>query len=162
MFSPECIADQRHRRSTRSIFIGRKRATQHRFNAQRVQIIRHHRRAADALRLALTDQIERTLCRHTAAGKNAASISISCVFQKRRAERIKTLAQCKSRNQPINIFNRQRTEQKRVDGAKDRGVRTDANCQRRDGNQREARLLKQHPHAIAKILPKRLHFIRSR
>ena len=90
MVLPKCIADQCDRRATRSIFVGGKYATENWFDAQGGQIISHYLGATNTLGLALTDQIERTLCRHTAAGKNVAAVPVGLVFQKRAAERIKS------------------------------------------------------------------------
>ena len=54
--------------------------------------------------------------------------------------------------EPIGIAVRQRLQQQRVDDAEDRGVRADAERQRGDGDEAEARRAQQQPRAVAKVL----------
>ena len=62
-------------------------------------------------------------------------------------------------HEPIRFGNAaERPQQQRVQDAEDRGIRTNAECQRKDGDQRERRCLQQHPDAESKVLH---HFVLS-
>ena len=53
--------------------------------------------------------------------------------------------------QPSGLGKRQRLEQQRVDDGEDRGVDADADGQRDEGDEREARRLAQHAERVAQV-----------
>src|SRR6266516_4048935 len=81
------------------------------------------------------------------------SLPVRFKFQQRRPEWIEAFAQCNAEYQSVQIFQRQRAQQQRVDCAKDRRVRTDAYGERRYSDGSVGRTLQQNPCAVADILP---------
>jgi hypothetical protein len=57
------------------------------------------------------------------------------------------------RHQLLRVPHRQGSHQVGVDDAEDRRVRADAERERRDDGQREAGVFREHPHAVARVLP---------
>jgi len=55
-------------------------------------------------------------------------------------------------NQPLRIFELQRTQQHRIDHTKNRRVHANAQCQRQHSNQRKAWIFPQHPYAKPQVL----------
>src|SRR5215813_14293363 len=60
----------------------------------------------------------------------------------------------------VRVFYRIRAQEE-VEAGKERGVDANTKTKSDDGNQRESRVLKQHSHAVAQILPKVRHDIIS-
>jgi hypothetical protein len=60
-------------------------------------------------------------------------------------------------DQTIRLRVRQRAQQHAIDYCKDRGIRADRERERERGHGGEARMLAEHPGAIAQVLPKGLH-----
>ena len=59
------------------------------------------------------------------------------------------------RHQPVRVWYRQRPKHQAICDAEHRGVRADANGDREDGDQREPRVLRQHPRPMPQVLPDR-------
>ena len=53
----------------------------------------------------------------------------------------------------------ERAQQHAIDDSKDRGVRANAESEREDRDNREARILQQHPDAIFQIVQEAIHFV---
>src|SRR5262249_14902762 len=60
-------------------------------------------------------------------------------------------------HQAVRLPEGERPKQRRVDHAEDRGVGSDPHREREDGDQREGRLLAQHPYRVAQIGKQEVH-----
>jgi hypothetical protein len=79
---------------------------------------------------------------------------IEIVRVRGRAERPEPRGAREHVDQAIGRRDRQRLEQQRVDDREERGVETDADCQRRDGDQREPRALSQPAQRVTDVREK--------
>src|SRR5262249_36496658 len=113
--------------------------------------------AAQPLRLAPADEVELPRRAQAAGDERAALVAVELVLEERGAERVGALAQRHAGDQPIGVLDRQRPEKERVDGAEDRRVGPDAEGQREPRDQRQTLARAQHPDAITKVLPQRVH-----
>jgi len=153
MFLPKGVTNERHGRTAGLTFVSRKCATEHRFHSQCRQIIHHDSGASDAFRFAIPRQIERAFPANAAADKGMTSVSIRRELQERRSEGVESFSQRDAKDESVDIFNRQWTEQERVNGAEDRRGRADAESQRRNRNRAERGLLKQNPRTVTEVVP---------
>ena len=103
--------------------------------------------------IAIPRQIERAFPANAAADKGMTSVSIRRELQERRSEGVESFSQRDAKDESVDIFNRQWTEQERVNGAEDRRGRADAESQRRNRNRAERGLLKQNPRTVTEVVP---------
>src|SRR5215469_7077730 len=156
---PKLVADHGHRRASRLLILHRKKtAPKDRPHAQYIEIIRGRYHTKDALWLALTREAHL----HKAARRDACEtlLPVAHGFQIRIGKRergVSGLTQGQRHNLARVTKPGNRIEQRGVDPAENRGVRSDSERKRQDGKSRKPRCLRDHPQAIPYIPPKRGH-----
>ncbi len=132
-------------------------------HAEHAREVAQRRRDADALRLAVArqravadpepgDRLERVFARGQVQHLR---------YRERRVIEVERRDVLPHDVQPVQPFHRQRPEQHRVDQAEDRRVGADAERQRDDGEDREARRRAQRAPGVSQILQQAFHRFRS-
>src|SRR5262252_3652573 len=156
---PKPVADHRHRRASRLLILHRKKtAPKDRPHTQYIEITRGRYHTKDALWLALTREAHL----RKAARRDACEtlLPVAHGFQIRIGKRergVSGLAQGQRHNLARVTKPGNGIEQRGVDPAENRGVRSDSERKRQDGKSRKPRCLRDHPQAIPYISPERGH-----
>jgi hypothetical protein len=108
---PEIVADEGHRRAARPVLSVVEQAAEDRAHAQNAQVARRHRRSAQALRLAGSDEVEEPWRPEPAGRQRACFVAVERAFEQRGSEGVETLPQRHAEHEPVHVRHRQRPQQ---------------------------------------------------
>ena len=157
---PQVVADDgRGSADARALLFGQEEAPARGPDAEHVEVVGAREHPARALGLALSAQVER---REAVGGESVEGLCVVAEVQVVGVRDLREAVAVRRRaahvDEPRLVAHaRQRPQERRVDEAEDRRVRADADGQRHDGHQREARTLQQRPRAEAHVLPQGSH-----
>jgi hypothetical protein len=151
--SPQRVADEANGLGAGPVLLRQERAAYRRAHAQHIEEIPRNARRGKLLRIAQAGQVEVLVGERREPGKRAVLFAQECRARKRkRLDRSRRIGLRRiDQHQPLGMRVRQRPQQQRVGHAENRRVRADAQRQRDDGHQGEARALREHPDGVAEV-----------
>jgi len=152
LFLPESIAQDRHQRRAESILIGCEIPTERRPRAHHAEVIRRDQPPRQTLRLTSAGQRRLPAARERHRLERLAARAPVQKVRVRDHPRRNLLVPLRHPDQPVGVFERQRTEQHCIDDAEDRGVRANAQRKREYSHNCEALVLEQHSHTKPQVL----------
>ena len=156
---PQLVRQNRRRRTVRTRLLDLEGASIHRVHAERPEQVVRRLHRVDAARPIGRSQVGLAARERADAGERARPLLEFHEFGRRYPELVESLLGKLARNvdQAIGLRISERSEDHRVDHGKDRGVGTDAERQREDGDNCEAWRAQQIAYGVARVPQQGVH-----